>query len=171
MRLLSVRLIVSLIFGITLVSLGFSYYQVIQEKQALRSELERRAELLGESLVGNVERSWEAGSDRELHKLVQTHNRQVKSRFNSRADKLYALVRVLGDIMKQRKLMDAWSPGESAPFAKLTKAWTAEAPRFRNEGFYERFPAKGQVERVRRIHLELTRALGLEPPEPESDDD
>jgi hypothetical protein len=32
---------------------------------------------------------------------------------------------------------------------------------FRNEGFYERFPAKGQVERVARIHKELARKVGL----------
>jgi hypothetical protein len=32
---------------------------------------------------------------------------------------------------------------------------------FRNEGFYERFAAKGQVERVARIHKELSRAVGL----------
>jgi hypothetical protein len=83
---------------------------------------------------------------------------------------LKALIRVLGDVMKQRKLMDGWSNGESASFAKLTKVWASEAARFRNEGFYERFPAKGQVERVRRIHLELTRALGLEPPEPDTDE-
>jgi len=63
MRLLSVRLIVSLILGITLVSAGFSYYDVLGEKRALRNDLERRAEMLGESLVGNVERSWNAGSD------------------------------------------------------------------------------------------------------------
>ena len=71
MRLLSVRLIVSLILGITLVSLTFSYYEVVREKRGLRSELERRAEVLGESLVGNVERSWESGSDRGLQRLVQ----------------------------------------------------------------------------------------------------
>src|SRR5208283_4430797 len=76
MRLLSARLIVSLILGITLVSLGFSYYEVLAEKRALRSDLERRAEMLGESLVGNVERSWNTGSDpersdRELQRLVQ----------------------------------------------------------------------------------------------------
>ena len=34
---------------------------------------------------------------------------------------------------------------------------------FRNEGFYERFPAKGQVERVARIHRELGRLAGIEP--------
>jgi len=69
MRLLSLRLIISLILGITLVSLGFSYYQVVGEKRDLRSELERRAEVLGESLAGNVERSWEVGSDAELQRL------------------------------------------------------------------------------------------------------
>ena len=63
MRLLSFRLIVSLILGITLVSSGFSYYEVLGEKRALRSDLERRDEILGESLVGNVERSWNTGSD------------------------------------------------------------------------------------------------------------
>jgi len=71
MRLLSVRLIVSLIVGITLVSLGFSYYQVIGQKRALRSDLERRADVLGESVAGNVEKAWENGSERGLQRLVQ----------------------------------------------------------------------------------------------------
>jgi hypothetical protein len=71
MRLLSARLIVSLIVGITLVSLGFSYYEVVVQKRALRSDLERRAEVLSESLAGNVEKSWETGSERGLQRLVQ----------------------------------------------------------------------------------------------------
>jgi trehalose-6-phosphate synthase len=71
MRLLSLRLIVSLIVGITLVSFGFSYYEVLREKNALRSDLERRDEVLGESLVSNVERSWKAGSYKEIQQLVQ----------------------------------------------------------------------------------------------------
>jgi trehalose-6-phosphate synthase len=76
MRLLSVRLIASLILGITLISSGFSYYEVLAEKRALRSDVERRAEMLGESLVGNVERSsWNTGSGKvpntELQRLVQ----------------------------------------------------------------------------------------------------
>ena len=71
MRLLSVRLIISLIVGITLVSLGFSYYEVVREKRALRKELERRAEVLAESVAGNVEKSWEGGSERALQRLVQ----------------------------------------------------------------------------------------------------
>jgi trehalose-6-phosphate synthase len=71
MRLLSVRLIVTLIVSITLVSLGFSYYEVVGEKRALRSDLERRAEVLGESVAGNVEKSWENASERQLQRLVQ----------------------------------------------------------------------------------------------------
>ena len=74
MRLLSVRLIASLILGITLVSSGFSYYEVLAEKRALRSDVERRAEMLGEGLVGNVERSWTGSGkvpNNELQRLVQ----------------------------------------------------------------------------------------------------
>ena len=71
MRLLSARLIVSLILGVTLVSLLSTYYEVRREKQGLRNELERRAELLGESLVGNVEPSLEKGSLKELKRVVE----------------------------------------------------------------------------------------------------
>ncbi len=40
--------------------------------------------------------------------------------------------------------------------------WTEMLREFRNEGFYERFPAKGQVERVVRIHRELARKAGVQ---------
>jgi len=40
--------------------------------------------------------------------------------------------------------------------------WTELARQFRVDGFYERFPAKGQVERVARIQRELARAAGVE---------
>ena len=55
MRLLSVRLVISLILGVTLVSLLSSYYEVRAQKRGLRKELELRAEVLAESLAGNVE--------------------------------------------------------------------------------------------------------------------
>ncbi len=70
MRLLSVRLIISLILGITVVSSGFSYYEVLGEKRALRSDLERRAAMLGESLAANAEQSWSTGSGNALQRLV-----------------------------------------------------------------------------------------------------
>ena len=71
MRLLSVRLIVSLILGITLVSLFSTYYEVRREKRGLRNDLERRAEVLGESLVGNVEPQLDNGSLKELKRVVE----------------------------------------------------------------------------------------------------
>ena len=71
MRLLSIRLIVSLIVGITLVSLSSSYYEALGEKRALSRDLERRAEVLGESLAGNVERDLEQDSAQDLQRIVE----------------------------------------------------------------------------------------------------
>ncbi len=73
MRLLSVRLIVSLIVGITLVSSAFSYFEALNEKRVLRGDLIRRASVLSESLEANVERAWNPGHDKkkELQELVQ----------------------------------------------------------------------------------------------------
>jgi len=71
MRLLSARLIVSLIVGVTLVSLCTSYYQVIVQKQALRKDLQHRAEVLGESLARNVERDLERDAQHTLQRTVQ----------------------------------------------------------------------------------------------------
>ena len=84
MRLLSIRLIVSLIVGITLVSSGFSYYEVLAKKRSLRNDLEGSAEMLGESLVGNVERSWSNGSPKDLQRVLQ--------RFSNRENLLGAAV-------------------------------------------------------------------------------
>jgi len=102
MRLLSVRLIVSLIVGITLVSLGFSYYEVVGTKRALRSDLERRAEVLGESVAGNVEKSWESGSERGLQRLVQRFaNREhlLGVAVYDRQGKVVAMTNELGDVL------------------------------------------------------------------------
>lgn len=69
MRLLSTRLIVSLILGVTLVSLCSSYYQVVVQKRGLRKDLEHRAQVLGESLAKNVERDFDR--DHTLQRTVQ----------------------------------------------------------------------------------------------------
>src|ERR1022692_649229 len=71
MRLLSVRLIISLIVGITLVSLSSSYYGALGEKRSLRRDLERRAEVLGEGLARNVERDLGKHSLQDLQHIVQ----------------------------------------------------------------------------------------------------
>ena len=71
MRLLSARLIISLIIGVMLVSLCASEYEVWVGKRNLRRDLQRRAEVLAESLAGNVERDIERGAFQTLRKTVQ----------------------------------------------------------------------------------------------------
>jgi alpha,alpha-trehalose-phosphate synthase [UDP-forming] len=71
MRILSLRLIVALIVGVTLVSLASSWYQVQAEKDALRHDLERKAETFGESLAGNAEAYLQAGDRPGLERMVR----------------------------------------------------------------------------------------------------
>src|SRR5882724_8822669 len=71
MRLLSARLIISLIIGVTLVSLCTSYYQVLVLNRGLRKDLERRSEVLGESLAKNVERDMARDTPQALQRTVQ----------------------------------------------------------------------------------------------------
>jgi len=47
-------------------------------------------------------------------------------------------------------------------WARKLAPWSELARSFRQEGFYERFPAKGQVERVARVRRELARAANIE---------
>ena len=56
-------------------------------------------------------------------------------------------------------------------WAKRLAPWAELAKSFRGEGFYERFPAKGQVERVARIHKELARAANIDRRQKDRDDD
>jgi trehalose-6-phosphate synthase len=69
-RLLTVRLTISLIVGITLISLLSSYYEVRSQKLGLRRDLEHRAEALGESLADKVEPYLKRGSRKELQIVV-----------------------------------------------------------------------------------------------------
>jgi alpha,alpha-trehalose-phosphate synthase [UDP-forming] len=79
LRLLSVRLIVSLIVGLVFVSLLSSYIEVRSERRGLRKDLERKAEVLGESLAGNVEPLLGRQSPREMERLVErfSHREQL----------------------------------------------------------------------------------------------
>jgi trehalose-6-phosphate synthase len=71
MRILSLRLIVALIVGVTLLSLTSSWYQVQAEKDALRHDLERKAETFGESLAGNAEAYLQTGDRPGLEQMVR----------------------------------------------------------------------------------------------------
>jgi len=79
----------------------------------------------------------------------------------TKAVTLKAMVRVCADLAA----LDA-DPAENrvARWRERLAPWTEQMRAFRNEGFYERFPAKGQVERVARIHRELARHAGLQTP-------
>ncbi len=74
---------------------------------------------------------------------------------------LKAMIRVCADAGAET---DA-EPGEGrvARWQARLAPWTELKRQFRADGFYERFPAKGQVERVARVHRELARAAGITP--------
>ncbi|MBI2295681.1 MAG: DGQHR domain-containing protein [Betaproteobacteria bacterium] len=71
-----------------------------------------------------------------------------------------AMVRVCADLAR-----DDADPadGRVSRWEHRLAPWTEQARSFRVEGFYERFPAKGQIERVSRIHRELDKLARIEP--------
>lgn len=70
MRILSLRLIIALIIGVTMVSVVSSWYQVRTEKDALRFDLERKAETFGESLAANAESYLQNGDKPGLESMI-----------------------------------------------------------------------------------------------------
>ena len=71
---------------------------------------------------------------------------------------LKAMLRACADLARE----DAEpADGRVKRWEKRLSPWGEQRRTFRSEGFYERFPAKGQVERVARIHRELARSVGL----------
>ena len=72
---------------------------------------------------------------------------------------LKALIRVCADLSgKDAEPED----GRVARWRQKLSPWSGRLPDFRKDGFYERFAAKGQVERVAKIHRELAREAGIE---------
>jgi hypothetical protein len=71
---------------------------------------------------------------------------------------LKAMLRVCADLAAE----DA-EPKEDRVkrWSRRLAPWTEIMRSFRGEGFYERFPAKGQVERVGRIYKELGRTANI----------
>jgi DGQHR domain-containing protein len=75
---------------------------------------------------------------------------------------LKALIRALGDICLRDDIVAKWRENPSPRvFEKLIAPWAELKDEFRNEGFYERFAAKGQIERVRVIEQRLLREIGM----------
>ena len=71
---------------------------------------------------------------------------------------LKALIRVCADLATgDLELED----GRVERWRERLSPWADRVREFRNEGFYERFAAKGQIERVGKIHRELARTAGI----------
>ncbi|HTA68245.1 MAG TPA: trehalose-6-phosphate synthase [Bryobacteraceae bacterium] len=68
---MSLRLIVSLVLAVTIVSVAFALYQVEAENRSRKNELERRAQLLAESLQETVEPLLATGAQDGLQRIVE----------------------------------------------------------------------------------------------------
>jgi trehalose-6-phosphate synthase len=71
MRILSLRLIVALVIGVTVVSVVSSWYQIRAEKEAFRRDLEQRAETFSETLASSAEYYLQSGDLPGLAKTLQ----------------------------------------------------------------------------------------------------
>ena len=71
---------------------------------------------------------------------------------------LKAMLRVCADLVAE----DPDPDDRVKRWARRLAPWGELGRQFRGEGFYERFPAKGQVERVGRIYKELARAANVQ---------
>jgi len=120
-------------------------WKKIQKKSSWPREAERYYEIVRDFLRA-AEKTWADAWDRPGYMLT-------------RPVTLKALLRVCADLAAA----DADPKDDRVKrWARRLAPWTDLAKQFRVEGFYERFPAKGQVERVARIHRDLARAAGIE---------
>jgi DGQHR domain-containing protein len=88
---------------------------------------------------------WEETWDKDTH-------------FVTSAVSLKAMIRVAASLIRQDAEPEA---GRVERWVARLQPWSTLKSKFRTEGFYERFPAKGQIERVSRISQELARAVGI----------
>jgi hypothetical protein len=72
-----------------------------------------------------------------------------------------AFVRVAGDLASALDGEVLPGPALQADLEDRCAKWTELIREFRREGFYERFPAPGQVERVEKIRKRLAREAGV----------
>ena len=119
-------------------------WKKIQKKSNLQREAERFYEIVRDFLRA-AEKAW---GDAWGHAGYMV----------TRPVTLKALLRVCADLAAE----DTDPSDRVKRWARRLAPWTDLVKQFRVEGFYERFPAKGQVERVARIHRDLARAAGIE---------
>lgn len=107
-----------------------------------------------------------------LYEVTRDYLRAVRRTFGDAWDNpryritndvtLMALLRVLGDYLKSARGPRTFEAGDrQRAFENLLEPWRNMVPDFREEGFYERFAARGQVERVGIIQRALANAIGV----------
>ena len=113
----------------------------------LRGKPERGFELIADFLKATrtvMERVW---GNNDRYKLTTSVS-------------IKALIRVFGDLMDKTDTIDRWQENTGPKvFERRISGWASLQDEFRSEGFYERFPAKGQIERVRMIEQRLLREI------------
>src|SRR6266700_188120 len=72
---------------------------------------------------------------------------------------LKAMIRVCADLARED---GEPAEGRVKRWEERLASWRDQVTAFKSEGFYERFAAKGEVERVSRVHRELARAAGID---------
>jgi len=72
---------------------------------------------------------------------------------------LKALIRVCADLAAQDGENEE---GRVQRWREKLSPWAERIREFKSDGFYERFAAKGQIERVAKIYRELARTAGIE---------
>src|SRR5215510_12205785 len=141
-----------------------------QEKWILQAELfneikkliDGHEKFFMKELRGKPERAFELIADfLKAARKVMEKVWGVNDRFKfTHGVTIKALMRVFGDFIDNGKRIDAWLEDPSPRvFEKKIAPWAEIKDEFRNEGFYERFPAKGQLERVRVIQQRLLREI------------
>jgi len=141
-----------------------------QEKWILQSELFNEIHKVVQTQSKFFEKQFHTRADRAyplvrdffkaVREVMETVWGENEKYMFTRDVTLKALIRVFGDLLRAGKLVEAWKEDKSSrPFRDVIRPWAELNKEFRAEGFYERFPAKGQVERVRRIHTRLMEAL------------
>jgi DGQHR domain-containing protein len=78
---------------------------------------------------------------------------------------LKALIRVCADLAREDAEPES---GRVGRWAERLSPWSDQLSAYKVQGFYERFPAKGEVERVARIHRDLLRSARIEAVRPKT---
>lgn len=139
-----------------------------QEKWMLQSELYNEIHKLVDDNYDFWEYNFQLKADKaypfvnDYFKAVAAVMESVWGKKNymfTRAVTLKAIVRVLGDLSRDEALVEGWQERGPKAFVEKIQNWSSLSREFRSEGFYERFAARGQVERTRKIKDLLLKTL------------